>query len=148
MGFEACHITKSNMHLTESSIGVSEDQVVHLHWPGDSPALCTKQQPVPVMCCAGVGGSYMCIYPMDSPGGYQLVGRTIPIWNTFGRTGPFTASKPWLLEFFDQVRRPLKHALWHRHLPILLLRFTTTSHCCCLQTSNSNGKPRMRHYEW
>ena len=45
----------------------------------------------------------MCIYPMDSPGGYQLVGRTLPIWNTFGRTGPFTAHKPWLLEFFDQV---------------------------------------------
>lgn len=51
----------------------------------------------------GIGGSYMCIYPMDSPGGYQLVGRTLPIWNTFGRSGPFTADKPWLLEFFDQV---------------------------------------------
>lgn len=52
----------------------------------------------------GIGGSYMCIYPMDSPGGYQLVGRTLPIWNSFGRAGPFTAQKPWLLEFFDQVR--------------------------------------------
>ncbi|KAG2435985.1 hypothetical protein HYH02_011698 [Chlamydomonas schloesseri] len=52
----------------------------------------------------GIGGCYMCIYPMDSPGGYQLVGRTLPIWNTFGRSGPFSASKPWLLEFFDQVR--------------------------------------------
>jgi len=39
---------------------------------------------------------------MDSPGGYQLVGRTLPIWNTFGRAGP-SAEKPWLLEFFDQV---------------------------------------------
>lgn len=56
------------------------------------------------MLPAGIGGSYMCIYPMDSPGGYQLVGRTLPIWNTFGRTGPFSAHKPWLLEFFDQVR--------------------------------------------
>lgn len=45
----------------------------------------------------------MCIYPMNSPGGYQLVGRTLPIWNTFGRAGPFSADKPWLLEFFDQV---------------------------------------------
>jgi urea carboxylase len=51
----------------------------------------------------GIGGSYMCIYPMDSPGGYQLIGRTLPIWNSFGRCGPFTGSKPWLLEFFDQV---------------------------------------------
>ena len=24
----------------------------------------------------GLGGAYMCIYPMDSPGGYQLMGRT------------------------------------------------------------------------
>lgn len=51
----------------------------------------------------------MCIYPMDSPGGYQLVGRTLPIWNTFGRSGPFTAHKPWLLEFFDQVRTHTAH---------------------------------------
>lgn len=31
----------------------------------------------------GIGGVYMCIYGMDSPGGYQLVGRTLPIWNQF-----------------------------------------------------------------
>lgn len=49
----------------------------------------------------GIGGSYMCIYTMDSPGGYQLVGRTIPIWDklTLG-TSP---DKPWLLSPFDQI---------------------------------------------
>lgn len=52
----------------------------------------------------GLGGAYMCIYPMESPGGYQLIGRTLPIWNTFGRVGPFTPAKPWLLRYFDQVR--------------------------------------------
>lgn len=52
----------------------------------------------------GIGGSYMCIYPMDSPGGYQLVGRTLPIWNTYARSGPFTPDKPWLLRNFDQVQ--------------------------------------------
>ncbi|KAK9808039.1 hypothetical protein WJX73_007706 [Symbiochloris irregularis] len=52
----------------------------------------------------GIGGSYMCIYPMESPGGYQLVGRTLPIWNTFGRTPPFSRDQPWLLRYFDQVR--------------------------------------------
>ncbi len=52
----------------------------------------------------GLGGAYMCIYPMESPGGYQLIGRTLPIWNTFGRVGPFTPAKPWLLRNFDQVR--------------------------------------------
>jgi allophanate hydrolase subunit 1 len=55
----------------------------------------------------------MCIYPMDSPGGYQLVGRTLPIWNTFGRSGPFSADKPWLLEFFDQVRSTAQHSKQH-----------------------------------
>ncbi|KAL3134817.1 hypothetical protein ABBQ32_007791 [Trebouxia sp. C0010 RCD-2024] len=52
----------------------------------------------------GLGGAYMCIYPMDSPGGYQLVGRTLPIWNTWGRVAPFSPDAPWLLRIFDQVR--------------------------------------------
>jgi urea carboxylase len=51
----------------------------------------------------GIGGMYMCIYGMDSPGGYQLVGRTLPIWNKFLRNSQFEAGKPWLLRFFDQV---------------------------------------------
>ena len=52
----------------------------------------------------GIGGAYMCIYGMEGPGGYQLVGRTLPIWNTFRATPDFEAGKPWLLRFFDQVR--------------------------------------------
>ncbi|HET9870481.1 MAG TPA: 5-oxoprolinase/urea amidolyase family protein, partial [bacterium] len=48
----------------------------------------------------GIGGVYMCIYGMDSPGGYQLVGRTLPIWDRFPRAG----GGHWLLRFFDQVR--------------------------------------------
>ncbi|WP_147195057.1 urea carboxylase [Pantoea sp. CCBC3-3-1] len=52
----------------------------------------------------GIGGMYMCIYGMDSPGGYQLVGRTLPIWNKFLKNAQFAASEPWLLRFFDQVR--------------------------------------------
>ncbi|WP_436877369.1 urea carboxylase [Siccibacter turicensis] len=51
----------------------------------------------------GIGGMYMCIYGMDSPGGYQLVGRTLPIWNTFLKNPQF-GDEPWLLKFFDQVR--------------------------------------------
>jgi urea carboxylase len=51
----------------------------------------------------GIGGMYMCIYGMDSPGGYQLVGRTLPIWNTFLKNMQFEAGKPWLLRFFDQI---------------------------------------------
>jgi urea carboxylase len=52
----------------------------------------------------GIGGVYMCIYGMDSPGGYQLVGRTLPIWNKFLKNPVFRDGKPWLLRFFDQVR--------------------------------------------
>lgn len=52
----------------------------------------------------GIGGMYMCIYGMDSPGGYQLVGRTLPIWNKFLKNPQFNAGEPWLLHFFDQVR--------------------------------------------
>ena len=52
----------------------------------------------------GIGGIYMCIYGMDSPGGYQLVGRTLPIWNKFLKNEVFIDGQPWLLRFFDQVR--------------------------------------------
>ena len=52
----------------------------------------------------GIGGAYMCIYGMEGPGGYQLFGRTIQVWNTHRQEGAFTEGKPWLLRFFDQIR--------------------------------------------
>lgn len=52
----------------------------------------------------GIGGAYMCIYGMEGPGGYQFVGRTVQVWNTFRQTTDFQAGKPWLLRFFDQIR--------------------------------------------
>ncbi|TNC47612.1 5-oxoprolinase/urea amidolyase family protein [Rubellimicrobium rubrum] len=51
----------------------------------------------------GIGGAYMCIYGMEGPGGYQLFGRTVQVWNTWRRT-PVFAGRPWLLDFFDQIR--------------------------------------------
>lgn len=51
----------------------------------------------------GIGGAFMCIYPMESPGGYQLIGRTLPIWNTW-QTTPVFAESPWLLRPFDRVK--------------------------------------------
>lgn len=47
----------------------------------------------------GLGGAFLCIYGMESPGGYQLVGRTVPIWERRG-----TPARPWLLQHFDHVR--------------------------------------------
>ena len=50
----------------------------------------------------GIGGSYMCVYGMEGPGGYQFVGRTLQMWNRYHKTTEFT--QPWLLRFFDQIR--------------------------------------------
>ncbi|KAI1443513.1 hypothetical protein F5Y02DRAFT_203847 [Annulohypoxylon stygium] len=61
----------------------------------------------------GLGGQYLCIYAMDSPGGYQLVGRTTDIWNparlrrddlTAEHTlGPASTDVPWLFCLFDRI---------------------------------------------
>jgi urea carboxylase len=70
----------------------------------------------------GIGGAYMCIYGMEGPGGYQLFGRTIQVWNTYRQTGAFVDGKPWLLRFFDQVRFfPVSHeelVEWRRDFPL------------------------------
>ena len=69
----------------------------------------------------GIGGAYMCIYGMEGPGGYQLFGRTIQVWNTHGQTDAFVEGKPWLLRFFDQIRfYPVSAeelAEWRRDFP-------------------------------
>jgi urea carboxylase len=51
----------------------------------------------------GIGGAYLCVYGMEGPGGYQLVGRTTQIWR---RRRPFADGSPWLLRCFDRIR-------WH-----------------------------------
>jgi len=51
----------------------------------------------------GIGGIYLCVYGMEGPGGYQLVGRTVPVWRLSGRD-----EQPWLLRQFDRIRfRPV-----------------------------------------
>ncbi len=52
----------------------------------------------------GIGGAYLCIYGMEGPGGYQLVGRTVQTWNTYRTTSAFKSGQPWLLRFFDQIK--------------------------------------------
>jgi len=70
----------------------------------------------------GIGGAYMCIYGMEGPGGYQLFGRTVQVWNTYRQTEAFTGGKPWLLRFFDQIRFfPVSHeelTEWRRDFPL------------------------------
>jgi urea carboxylase len=45
----------------------------------------------------GIGGAFLCVYGMEGPGGYQLVGRTVPIWHTGDEP-------PWRLRHFDELR--------------------------------------------
>jgi len=55
----------------------------------------------------GIGGVFMCIYGMQSPGGYQLVGRTVPIWSNYLASSSTKENQKrhhWLLESFDQIR--------------------------------------------
>ena len=69
----------------------------------------------------GIGGAYMCIYGMEGPGGYQLFGRTIQVWNSYRQSAEFAPAQPWLLRFFDQIRFfPVSHAEladWRRDFP-------------------------------
>ncbi|WP_027945913.1 urea carboxylase [Amycolatopsis taiwanensis] len=47
----------------------------------------------------GIGGAYLCVYGMEGPGGYQLVGRTVKVWHGWRRRGP----SPCLLRYFDRI---------------------------------------------
>ncbi|WP_051174809.1 urea carboxylase [Nocardia exalbida] len=51
----------------------------------------------------GIGGKYLCVYGMASPGGYQLIGRTVPIWSSYRQSAPFEPGTPWLFRFFDRI---------------------------------------------
>jgi len=60
----------------------------------DPPRTWTPQNAV------GIGGVYLCVYGMEGPGGYQLVGRTVPIWRLIDGSDDL----PWLLRPFDRLR--------------------------------------------
>ncbi len=59
----------------------------------------------------GIGGAYLCVYGMEGPGGYQLVGRTVPVWRKPSPDGAYQApADPWLLRTFDLLRfEPVSH---------------------------------------
>ncbi|TKA33004.1 hypothetical protein B0A54_14390 [Friedmanniomyces endolithicus] len=49
----------------------------------------------------GWGGSCGSIYPVDSPGGYMMLGRTVPCFDYLGYKDGFSLEKPWLFQDFD-----------------------------------------------
>jgi allophanate hydrolase subunit 1 len=44
----------------------------------------------------GIGGVFLCVYGIEGPGGYQLVGRTVQMWHAGD-------DPPWRLRHFDQL---------------------------------------------
>lgn len=50
-----------------------------------------------------MAGSTFAIYPADQPGGYMLLGMTLPPWDTFGTKPSFSPARPWLCEPFDII---------------------------------------------
>jgi len=49
------------------------------------------------------GGACMALYNVESPGGYQLTGRTVPGVDILGSKKGYSLSRPWLFEDFDQL---------------------------------------------
>ncbi|PYH96715.1 hypothetical protein BO71DRAFT_481822 [Aspergillus ellipticus CBS 707.79] len=67
---------------------------------------CPKMNPSRVYTPAGSvswGGSCMALYNVDSPGGYQMTGMTIPGVDILGSKKGYEANRPWLFEEFDQI---------------------------------------------
>ena len=67
---------------------------------------CPKMNPSRVFAPEGQvswGGSCMALYNVESPGGYQLTGLTIPGCDVLGSKNGYSLQRPWLFEDFDQL---------------------------------------------
>ena len=67
---------------------------------------CPKMNPSRVFTPEGQvswGGSCMALYNVESPGGYQLTGLTIPGCDILGSKKGYSLERPWLFEDFDQL---------------------------------------------
>jgi allophanate hydrolase subunit 1 len=71
----------------------------------------------PPQGAVGIAGVVAAIYPIVSPGGYMMYGRSLPAWQQWGKGPNFTPDRPWLLHPFDQVRVSIEyHFIWLREL--------------------------------
>ncbi|KAK2768290.1 hypothetical protein FQN54_000143 [Arachnomyces sp. PD_36] len=67
---------------------------------------CPKMNPSRVFTPEGQvswGGSCMALYNVESPGGYQLTGMSIPGVDILGSKNGYSQDKPWMFEDFDQI---------------------------------------------
>ncbi|KAJ7488471.1 hypothetical protein B0H11DRAFT_1912961 [Mycena galericulata] len=51
----------------------------------------------------GIAGVVAAIYPIVSPGGYQMYGRTLPAWQEWGKGPDFALDCPWFAPQCDEV---------------------------------------------
>ena len=84
------------------------------HWLTAHRLVTTKYDPPRTWTpenAVGIGGVYLCVYGMEGPGGYQLVGRTVPVWRRPAADEPGARRPdPWLLRTFDVLRfEPVGH---------------------------------------
>ncbi|MCU1428050.1 MAG: urea carboxylase [Actinomycetia bacterium] len=87
----------------------------------------------------GIGGAYLCVYGMEGPGGYQLVGRTVPVWHRYGAGPHANAREPWLLRFFDRIR-------WYPVAADELLELRADAHAGRLELEIEEGRFRRAEH--
>ncbi|WP_245721727.1 urea carboxylase [Nocardia crassostreae] len=80
----------------------------------------------------GIGGKYLCVYGMESPGGYQLIGRTVPIWSSYRQHAPFEDGTPWLFRFLDRI-------VWEPVTPEQLTEFRAAARAGRFDAEVSDG---------
>ncbi|KAF1810058.1 urea carboxylase [Eremomyces bilateralis CBS 781.70] len=68
---------------------------------------CQKYNPTRVSTpggTLGLGGSIVAAYPIEQPGGYMIVARSLELWDPFGTKPGFTSERPWMFEPFDKIK--------------------------------------------
>lgn len=83
---------------------------------------CPKMNPSRVFTPEGQvswGGACMALYNVESPGGYQLTGLTIPGVDFLGSKKGYSLSRPWLFEDFDQLTfHEVSEEEYEKHLAV------------------------------
>ncbi|WP_372668123.1 urea carboxylase [Amycolatopsis kentuckyensis] len=83
----------------------------------------------------GIGGAYLCIYGMEGPGGYQFVGRTVQVWNSW-----HGGEQPWNLRFFDRIS-------WYPVSAEELLELRSQSSSGQLALDTTDGTFKLAEYQ-
>lgn len=88
----------------------------------------------------GLGGALFCIYPAEQlPGGYMMVARTLPVWDTYMLQPSFASGgtrTPWLCEPFDLIEF---HEVGIDEFDATLKAFETGTYRVHIETGSSSS---------